>query len=73
MENKETSIEQLVKQIRILGNNVPVTFEKQAEEMHKQEIIDAITIGFEEGRLYMHNGTTKYETGLEYYKETYGK
>jgi len=41
-------------------------------EKEKQQIIDAITIGFDEGRSYMHNGTTKFETGLQYYNETYG-
>jgi hypothetical protein len=45
---------------------------KKAKEMEKQQIIDAITIGFDEGRSYMHNGTTKFETGFQYYTETYG-
>ena len=44
---------------------------EEAKEMEKQQIIDAITIGFDEGRLYMHNGTTKFETGIEYYNETF--
>jgi hypothetical protein len=43
----------------------------KAKEMEKQQIIDAITIGFHEGSSYMDNGTTKFETALEYYNETF--
>jgi hypothetical protein len=44
---------------------------EQAKEIEKQQIIDAITIGFHEGSSYMDNGTTKFETALEYYNETF--
>jgi hypothetical protein len=72
---KQTSVEWLFEEFfkvkwDSMQGNKPLIFE-QAKQLHKQEIIDAITIGFDEGRSYIHNGTTKFETGLQYYKETY--
>jgi hypothetical protein len=74
---KASPVSWLVKEISRdrVGRAIITTFLKefeQAKEMEKQQIIDAITIGFDEGRSYMHNGTTKFETGLQFYNEIYG-
>lgn len=65
----ETSIDWLVEQIRMLGNNVPVTFEKQAKEIHEREIIKAAQ--------WMpkpyDNIEFLPELAKQYYKETYEK
>jgi hypothetical protein len=76
---KQTAVEWLEQQIgsKIADANIKISAYKfyelinQSKEMEKQQIIDAITIGFDEGCSYMHNGTTKFETGLQYYNETY--
>ena len=78
LTQKQTAVIQLLKYILVDCRNENGNIQFHANEtfnrfleMEKQQIIDAITIGFDEGRSYMHNGTTKFETGLQYYNETF--
>jgi hypothetical protein len=69
--NKETGLTSFIADCDDEYKSTILSIIQQANEMFEQQIIDAITIGFDEGCSYMHNGTTKFETGLQYYNETY--
>ena len=45
---------------------------QQAKEKEKQQIKNAISIGFDEGCVYANNGLNKFGSAEQYYTETYG-
>jgi hypothetical protein len=72
-----TSIEWLIEEMLSKGffkESVTLTnidhLQYKAEEMHKQEIIDAYEQGSDD-EIVAYDGTRKYKHGLEYYTYTY--
>ena len=45
----------------------------KAEEMEKQQIIDAIERGFDDGCFFMDSGKTEIKNGEHYYNKTFNK
>jgi hypothetical protein len=73
-----TSIEWLIEEMLSKGyfkESVTLTnidhLQYKAEELHKQEIIDAYEQGSDD-EIVAYDGTRKYKHGLEYYTYTYG-
>ena len=48
-----------------------MNLKKQAKEMEKEQIIDAINEGFNEGILYCTGETGNYKSPEQYYNKTY--
>ena len=46
---------------------------EQAKEMEKQQIIEAIERGFDEGCFFMDSGKTELKNGEHYYNKTFNK
>jgi hypothetical protein len=74
-----TSIEWLIEEMLNKGffkESVTLTnidhLQYKAEEMHKQEIIDAYAFGHNDGCRYMTNEKQDFEHGEGFYQETFG-
>lgn len=61
---KQTSIEWLIEQLKIVGYDYVI---EQAFRMHKEEIVEAFEKGYDDYEVL------KYDNFEEYYNETYGK
>jgi hypothetical protein len=46
---------------------------KQAKEMHKIQLMDAVSAGYRDGIFYANGEQWIYESPEQYYNETYGK
>jgi len=63
-----TSVQWLIEQLRLIRKNVPSYIIEKAEEMHKQEIIEAVNLP-KEDRWY--DAKLYNSPGEKYYTETY--
>ena len=65
---KQTAVEWLIK-IYLQTNKIDSFDIEQAKEMEKQQIIDAVNIGFEEGSKFPED--IKLNNAEQYYNETF--
>jgi hypothetical protein len=63
---KQTAVEWLVSELRKYGSPVPRQYEYQAKEMEKQQIIDAVSKGWDN----YEDGKVRW-IGEQYYNENY--
>lgn len=75
MENKkQTAVEWFLSELErmqyFIGNDMLQAF-KQAKAMEKEQIVDAVNVGFEEGCKFPED--IKLKNAEQYYNETYGK
>ena len=76
MSNKQTALQifwdKIAFKLSVEQTNEFLPEFEQAKEIEKQQIIDAYSIGFNDGCSYMFDGKTEYKDLEEYYTETYG-
>jgi hypothetical protein len=77
MENKQTAVEWLVKELNQKIDFIPLEkwdmirdIIQQAKEMEKEHIIKACDAGFDSSHLFIED--MKYKSAKEYYEQTYG-
>jgi hypothetical protein len=75
MENKQTAVDFIFSQLPDEYTTTRQGFEvyKQAKEMEKEQIINAILAGYRDGILKWIGEKWVYESPEQYYAETYGK
>ena len=66
--SKQTAVEWLQKQLNENGKLSAVDF-YQAKQMEKQQIIEAVDVGFEEGSKFIED--IKLKNAEQYYNQTY--
>lgn len=74
MSNKKRSLDWFLNAILKNGytKQLPVLEYQEAKEMHKEEIIKAMSIAFTDGMLVRDGEKSKYKDWYEYYEETFG-
>lgn len=72
---KQTAVEWLFEEMQktYIFNQDDFDMFKQAKEMEKQQIIDAIERGFDDGCFFMDSGKTEIKNGEHYYNKTFNK
>jgi hypothetical protein len=75
MENKQTAVEWLFKQLWETPKDKFTWYAilEQAKQMEKEQIIDAYRHGFTEGTCFGATTIYKFITAEEYYNETFNK